>query len=636
MTQSKERGDDSVHGAATERSLERMSRSTPESLFAVPMVDIERCSDGAILLRTARALEPYPRCIGEHLEYWALHAPQRNFLLERSMSGTWEGVTYAQALRSVRRLAAGLLQRGLDASRPVVILSENSVEHALLMLAAMHVGIPYVSISSAYSLVSTDFVKLKRILSLVTPGLIYVADRARYSRALQAVRQVHDALVVVGESSQDIGDAVAFSSLEAEEGPEVEQAFRAVGPDTVAKLLFTSGSTDEPKGVINTQRMLTSNQQARAQLWPFLERTPPVIVDWLPWSHTFGANHNFNLVVRFGGTLYIDNGRPAPALFAKTVANLKEIAPTVYFNVPRGFDMLVDALRNDAQLRENFFSRLQVVFYAAAALPQHLWEALNALSIQTLGHPLPLVSAWGATETAPLVTDCHFQAQRSGVIGVPIPGCELKLTPSGDKLEVRVRGPNVTPGYWKRPDLTASHFDAEGFYKIGDAVRFVDERHPEYGLSFDGRVAEDFKLDSGTWVNVGLLRVKAVAALAPIAQDLVLTGHDRSEIGFLIFPNIAACREMCGALASDAPIAHVLAHPVIRERVTAGLAALRAEGGGSSTSAARALLLEEPPSIDAGEITDKGNINQRAVLNRRSELIARLYTQADDVIRPTR
>ncbi len=409
------------------------------------------------------------------------------------------------------------------------------------------------------------------------------------------------------------------------ETPAVEEAFKAVTPDTIAKFLFTSGSTGTPKAVINTQRMLTSSQQAKAQTWTFLEaaRDDLVILDWLPWSHTFGANHNFNLVLRNGGTLYVDGGKPAPGLFATSLANLRSVMPTVYFNVPRGFDMLIAALRSDDELCGKFFSEVKFAFYAGAALPQNLWDALEELSIKTVGRALPMVSAWGSTETSPLATDCHFQARRSGNIGVPISGTELKLVPSGDKLEVRVRGPNVTPGYWKAPELTAQAFDAEGFYLIGDAVTFADPERPELGLFFDGRVAEDFKLNSGTWVNVGTLRVAGIAALAPLAQDIVVTGHGGDEVRFLVFPNIAACRAHAG-LPDSADADEVIGHEKVRAAIGQGLAKLKAQGGNSSGHATRALLLAEPASVDGGEITDKGYINQRAVLTRRAGAVATL------------
>jgi feruloyl-CoA synthase len=607
----------------------------PRKLFAPPALAFERRPDGSRVMRSSLALGSFPRCIGERLVHWSAEQPDRDFLLERGAGGQWQGVTYREAVQRVERLAAGVLRLGLSPERPLVILSENSVDHGLLMLAAMHVGVPSVSVSAAYSLVSADHGKLKRIVQLVNPGLVFAADSIRYGRALQAAREVSDAVLVTTDRNILPGRALRLSDLEASPDPvAVNDAYLAIGPDTVAKLLFTSGSTDEPKGVINTQRMLCSNQQARAQLWRFLSDTPPVLVDWLPWSHTFGGNFNFNSVVWHGGTLYIDDGRPAPGLFGHTVRNLTQIAPTIYLNVPRGYDMLVGALRKDAALRTSFFSRLQVIYYAASALPQNLWEALRDLAIQAVGEPVPLLSGWGSTETSPLATDCHYQAERSGVIGLPIPGTEIKLVPNGGKLEARVRGPNVTPGYWKRPDLTASHFDEEGFYKIGDAVRLFDASAPERGVCFDGRVAEDFKLDSGTWVNVGMLRVKAIAALEPVAQDIVLTGHDMPAIGFLIFPNLAACRTLCPDLPPDAPPKKVLRHVQVRTRVAAGLASLRAEGGGSSTFATRALLLAEPPDLDASEITDKGYINQRAVLRRRAALVQVLQATSEhpDVI----
>jgi feruloyl-CoA synthase len=396
----------------------------------------------------------------------------------------------------------------------------------------------------------------------------------------------------------------------------------------VAKLLFTSGSTDEPKAVINTQRMLCSNQRAILQVWPFLKE-PPVLLDWLPWHHTFGGNHNFNLTLFNGGTLYIDRGRPVAGAFNETLENLRDVAPTVMFNVPRAYDFMVTALRDDRALRERFFSRLRLIFYAAAALPEHTWDALNALSTETLGRPVPLVSSWGLTETAPAATSCHYQATRTGVIGLPIPGCELKLVPSGDRLEARVRGPNVMPGYWKRPDLTAECFDEEGFFKTGDAVRFVDAERPELGLLFEGRLGENFKLTTATWVHVGALRLKAIAALAPVAHDIVITGHGRDEVGFLIVPQLDACRTL-GGLPDDAAPADILGHARVRHCVAFGLRALALAGGGSSTYATRALLLEQPLSIDAGELTDKGYVNQRAVLTRRRALVDRLYTTPFD------
>jgi len=599
-----------------------VAASPVRPLFATPRVIAEHRADGTIRLRSAMPLQASARCVGDWLEHWARQATDRIFLADRaSVDVPWRTVTYGAALRQVRSIASWILAQGMSAERPLVILSDNGVDHALFALAAMHVGVPAASSSPAYSLVSRDFDKLKRMVALLDPGAIYVANEKPFSSALAAIAPLHKAVIVAsnGESALSF-DAVASTP----ESPDVATAFGAVTPDTIAKFLFTSGSTGTPKAVINTQRMLTSSQQAKAQTWTFLENAEDlVILDWLPWSHTFGANHNFNLVLRNGGTLYVDGGKPAPGLFATSLANLGSVMPTVYFNVPRGFDMLIAALREDEALRRRFFSEVRLAFYAAAALPQNLWDALAELSMATVGHALPMVSAWGSTETSPLATDCHFQAERSGNIGVPIPGTELKLVPSGNKLEVRVRGPNVTPGYWKAPDLTAQAFDADGFYLIGDAVTFADPDRPERGLFFDGRVAEDFKLSSGTWVSVGTLRVAGIAALAPLAQDIVVTGHDGDAVGFLVFPALAACRALAG-LPEGAGADEVIASATVRAGIAQGLARLRAQGGGSSSHASRALLLAEPPSVDGGEITDKGYINQRAVLARRPDALATL------------
>ncbi|WP_151633222.1 feruloyl-CoA synthase [Noviherbaspirillum aerium] len=598
--------------------------------FAEPRMTVEHRADGSMLLSSPLTLQPYERCLGMYLEKWASRAPDRPFLLERDGAGAWAGVTYAQAREKVMAIATWLLRSKADERHPVVVLSDNSVEHGLLMLACMHVGVPYSSISPAYSLVSKDHAKIKSLIKRLDPGVIYAADCVKFAGALDAVRDLHQATLVSAGDGDAAAGALGFAALLREsDDAAVEQAFSRVDGDTIAKILFTSGSTSDPKGVINTQRMLLASQQGKAQLWPFLAETPPVLLDWLPWNHTFGSNHNLNLILMHGGTLYIDGGKPMPGLFDASLQNLREVRPTLYLNVPRGFDMLVPALRADAALRKAFFSRLQVIFYAAAALPQHLWDALIELSKQELGHALPMVTAWGATETSPLATDCHYQAERSGVIGLPIPGVMLKLVPNGDKLEVRVKGPVVTPGYFKQPEVTAKAFDEEGFYQIGDAVRFVDPARPQLGLVFDGRVAEDFKLTTGTWVSVGNLRLKAVEKLAPVAQDVVVAGHDRDCVCFLVFPNVAACRQLAG-LPADAPVAEVVAHETVRSHVRVALNELRNTGSGSSTFAERALLMHEPPSVDGGEITDKGYINQAAVLKNRAQLVGRLYAQAPD------
>ncbi|WMT75598.1 feruloyl-CoA synthase [Bradyrhizobium sp. Ash2021] len=603
-------------------------RDDPEALFATPAIVADRRADGSIVLKSTMPLRECARCVGDWLEHWAAQTPDRIFLGERASVGApWTTVTYRQAVGQVRAAAAWILAQGLSAERPLVILADNGIDHALFALAAQHVGVPSAAISPAYSLMSKDFDKLKSMITLLQPGAIYVSGTKPFAAALSAIQPLHSARIISGNAAD--ADAILFRTIAATpETPAVEQAFAAVTPDTIAKFLFTSGSTGTPKAVINTQRMLTSSQQAKAQTWAFLEAARDlVILDWLPWSHTFGANHNFNLVLRNGGTLYVDGGKPAPGLFATSLANLRSVMPTVYFNVPRGFDMLIAALRGDDELRRRFFGEVKFAFYAGAALPQNLWDALEELSVKTSGRALPMVSAWGSTETSPLATDCHFQAKRSGNIGVPIPGTELKLVPSGDKLEVRVRGPNVTPGYWKAPELTAQAFDSDGFYLIGDAVTFADPARPELGLFFDGRVAEDFKLNSGTWVSVGTLRVAGISALAPLAQDIVVTGHGGDEVRFMVFPNIAACRAHAG-LSDSADVKDVIGHERVRAAFAQGLAKLKTQSGNSSGHATRALLLAEPASVDGGEITDKGYINQRAVLTRRAGAVATLDDDA--------
>ena len=561
--------------------------------LAPARVELER-RGGNIYLRSPQKLAPFARCVTEWLVRWSDKAPERTFLAERKGDG-WRKLSYREAYGAVRRISQALLDLGLSAERPVAILSDNGVDHALLALGAMHVGIPVAPISPAYSLMSQDYGKLKHIFELVQPGLVFVADAAKFAPALAAV----------GAKSTSVAEL-----LESNPGSTQEREHARVGPQTVAKILFTSGSTGMPKGVINTHGMLCANQQQLAQAWPFVEDRPPVVVDWLPWNHTFGGNHNFNLLLRNGGTLYVDGGKPLPGLVETTVKNLADVSPTMYFNVPRGYDLLLPYLERDEKLRQSFFRELDVLFYAAASLPQNLWDRLKKLG----GPRLAMLSAWGSTETSPLATSVHFHMERPGVIGLPIPECELKLVPTAGKLEVRVRGPNVMPGYYKRPDLTREAFDEEGFYRIGDAVRFADADDPAKGIVFDGRVAEDFKLTSGTWVNVGAVRVKLIAAADPLVQDAVITGHDRDEIGALVFLSAAAKDR------SD-----------VRERLSAALAKLAAEGG-SSTHPRRLLVMSEPPLIDANEITDKGYINQRAVLERRAALVEKLYAGGEGVI----
>jgi len=571
--------------------------------YAPAEVHVEKRADGATILRSPQALKPYARAVGDWLLHWYERAPERTFIAERKGDG-WRRVSYRDALADARRIGQALLNLGLGPDKPVAILSDNSVDHALLALGAMHVGVPVAPISPAYSLMSKDFAKLRYIFELLKPGLVFAAEPDKFAPALAAV----------GATSTPV-----TRLLETNPGSTLEVAFSRLTPDTIAKVLFTSGSTGTPKGVINTHRMLCSNQQSWAQVWPFLEDRAQTIVDWLPWNHTFGGNACFNMILRNGGTLYIDGGKPAPGLIETTAKNLREISPTMYFNVPRGFDLLMPMLEQDAALRRSFFKDLDMVFYAGAALPQNLWERLEKLAVSEKGGALAMLSAWGSTETAPMASCVHYPIERAGVVGGPTPGCELKLLPSGGKLEVRVKGANVTPGYFRRDDLTRAAFDEEGYYRIGDAMKLADPAAPEKGLVFDGRVAEDFKLTSGTWVHVGAIRVKLIAAGNPIIQDAVITGHDRDQIGALVFLNPGAVKD--------------LSNEKIRETLAKVLAGLSGEGG-SSTHPTRLLVMSEPPQIDAGEITDKGYINQRAVLERRATLVEKLYANpaSPDVI----
>ena len=573
-------------------------------------------ADGGFVLRHPEPLQPYTRCVGAWLEHWAVTTPDALFLAERDAQGDWRRLSYAQVRDRVGRLAQSLLDLKLP-DGPLVVLSDNAVDHALLLLAGMHVGRPVCTISSAYSRLTRDFTKLHGMLDALQPALVYAADAALYGPAVTGWRG--EATAVFSQGADTVPGALSSSSLlDAIETPAVLAAYHAVRPDDVAKFLLTSGSTGVPKAVINSHRMLTANQQQIAQVWPFLNRHRLELLDWLPWSHTFGGNHNFNMVLAHGGSLHIDEGRPAPGLIDKTVRNLREVKPNFVFNVPRGFDMLLPYLEQDDGFAQDFFERLEAVFYAGAALPQSLWQRLEGVAQRVRGEGgrrVWFTSAWGATETAPAITSVYWPIERAGCIGGPLPGAEIKFVPNGGKLEMRVRGPNVFPGYRNAPELSAKAFDADGFYLIGDAGRLVDEADPSQGVAFDGRVAEDFKLMSGTWVSVGTLRVRAVSALTPLAADVVVTGHDREEVGLLVFPS---------------PATRKLSPEALAERLRAALLAMRQDGGGSSQAPTRARMLDEPPSVDVGEITDKGYVNQRAVLQRRAAEVIALYSNVPD------
>jgi feruloyl-CoA synthase len=591
-----------------------------------PDVVLDHKADGTIHLRSPHRLEAYPEKLTQRLEHWAKVAPDRVLFAQRTAAGEWRKLTYAQTLAQVRGIAQALLQRNLSPERPIAILSGNDIEHALLGLAAMYVGIPYAPISVPYSLMSSDFGKLKSIIADLTPGLVFVSDGKPFGRAIDAAVPAEAEIVVTVNPLANRPTTPFADLMKVEPTAAVDAAHAKVGPDTIAKILFTSGSTGYPKGVINTQRMLCSNQAMIRSGLAFVGDEPPVIVDWLPWNHTFGSNHNFNLVLDNGGSLYIDEGKPLPGAIAATARNLKEIAPTIYFNVPKGFEALLPHLRADAELRRNFFSRLKAMFYAGAGLQQYVWDELTQMSVDTCGERIIFLSSIGSTETSPLALSCSWDFDRPGNIGLPPPGVELKLVPNEGKLEARLKGANITPGYWRRPDLTKEAFDADGYYKIGDALKFADPAEPAKGLLFDGRLAEDFKLASGTWVSTGVLRAQFVDHFAPLVRDAVIAGADRDDLTTLVFPDIEACRKLAG-LPPDAPASAVLNDAKVGGEFRKRLSALARQSAGGSTRVCRALLMEEPPSLDAGEATDKGSINQRAVLTRRAALVEELYAK---------
>ncbi len=596
--------------------------------FAPAEVECAQGADGTIRYRARAKLDAYEPSLARLFRAAAEHAPTRVLFAERNGDG-WRKVTYAQARQKTDAIAEALLDRKLSAERPVMILSGNAIDHGLLLLAGFTAGIPLAPISVAYSLQSQDHLKLKHIAALLTPGLIYVSDTEPFAKALAAL-DLASVEIVASRNGANLANVTSFDDLaRGEPGPALTKATAAIGPDTIAKFLFTSGSTDLPKGVVNTHGMLTANQQQSFQTWRFLAEEPPVLVDWLPWNHTFGGNFVFNLVLRHAGTLYIDGGRPLPALIGETARNLAEISPTIYFNVPAGFGALLPRLEQDDDLARSFFAKLRLIFYAGAALPQDLWERLEAVTARKAGCRIPMTSAWGTTETAPLSTSAHFRIDRAGIIGVPVPGVDIKLVPSGDKLEVRVRGPNVTPGYWKRDDLTAKAFDEEGFYRPGDAVRFADRADPAQGLVFDGRLAEDFKLTTGTWVSVGALRVGVLAAAAPALLDAIVAGEGRDEIGLLAWLNVAGCQKLTGTTGA-ATAAELARHPAVRDHMARAIARFNAAATGTSQRIGRVLLLSDAPSIDANEITDKGSINQRLSLERRRADVARLFAADPD------
>jgi feruloyl-CoA synthase len=597
-------------------------------------IDVERRPDGVIVLKSRIPLQAYEKHIPASLAKWARQAPERIWLAQRA--GTerqWRKLSYGEAKRLVDGLTQGLLNLGLAPGRPVAILSGNSIEHALMTQAAMQARFPAAPVSPAYSLMSQDHAKLKYLFGLIKPAVVMVQDGPTFEKALKALDLTGVTIVHVARPSDGI-ESVSFADLAATPVTgDVEQSIAKITPETVGKLLFTSGSTGMPKAVINTQEMMCANAAMMMQVRP-REPDGPVstVLDWMPWNHTMGGNAAFNPILIDGGTLYIDDGRPMPGQLEETIRNLREVSPTYYANVPAGYAALAAAMEKDDALCRSFFKNLSIMAYGGARLPDDLYDRMQALAVRTTGERIVFYTGWGSTETAPTATGTYWDTERVGLIGLPFPGVELKMVPCGAKYELRLRGINVTPGYFGQPELTSKMFDEEGFYCIGDAGIFIDEKDPLKGIIFAGRVVEDFKLTTGTFVHVGSLRTDAIAAATPAVHDALVAGQDRPFIALLAWPNLHACRQIVGN--PDASYEDVVRHPAVIACLKQGLQAHNASATGSSMRIARAMLMVEPPSIDGNELTDKGYINQRAGLERRAALVEKLYADhpGEDVI----
>jgi len=591
-------------------------------------VEVRREADGTLYMNACEALAPLPERLLDRLLLWAAERPKQTFVAARDELGEWRRISYAQMLNSTRRIASSLLDYGLSAERPLIILSGNDLDHLQLAFGAMYAGIPYCPVSPAYSLVSQDFAKLRHIVELLQPGLVFAADAGPFRRAIEAQIDVKVPLLF-GRGGLEGRPCRVFSELlDVQDCSAADAAFAVTDGETIAKFLFTSGSTKQPKAVPTTQRMLCANQQMLLQTFPEFAQEPPVLVDWLPWNHTFGGSHNLGIALYNGGSFYIDAGRPTPQGFAETLRNLKEISPTAYLTVPRGWEELAGALERDAQLRESFFAKIRLFFFAAAGLSQEVWDRLDRVAEAHCGERIRMMAGLGMTEAAPSCTFTTGPLSVAGYVGLPAPGCEVKLVPLEGKLEARYRGPNLMHGYWRNPEQNAEAFDEEGFYCSGDALRLVDESNPQLGLMFDGRLAEDFKLSSGVFVNVGPLRTRAVLAGSRYVQDVVVLAPDRPGLALLVFPRMAECRSLSG-MGAEASDAEVLGCPRVRTWFADWLAQLNLQATGNANFFGWVALLDEAPSIDRGEITDKGSLNQRAILLSRAELIDRLYRGED-------
>lgn len=596
-----------------------------------PKITVRRETDGTIYVSSDYPLPEMKRSVPHILEERAAAHPDRHFIGERDASGEWVFITYGEANRKADAVASALLSRGLDQSTPLLVLSGNSIVHAVMMLGALKAGVPVAPVSVPYSLMSSDFSKLHHVVGLTKPKMIFADNGDLFAKALAAVGG--DAEIVI--QTGNVPGATSYDDLlKTNAGPEVRASMEKINHDTVAKYLFTSGSTGMPKGVIQTHRMMMA-QIAAGEALRTEEPDPdeiPQSLEWMPWNHISAGNIGFNGNMNAGGTVHLDAGKPVPGLFDQTISNLRDVSPRVFGSAPVAFAMLADAMERDTELRASFFRNLEYMAYGGATLSSDLYDRMQALAVAETGYRIPLTTMYGATETQG-ITVVHWVTERVGLVGLPVPGITLKLVPNGAKLEVRVKGPTVTPGYLNDPKKTAEAFDDEGYYSLGDAAKFLDEDKPELGLVFDGRVTEDFKLSSGTWVSTGTLRADAVAACSPLVQDAVVCGLDKPYIALLAWPNIAAARKIAG-LAGDADPQAAISHPKVVEHLRAALQRHNKGGGGSSTRIARIHLMLEPPSIDGHEITDKGYVNQAATASRRAHLVERLYEDKapEDVI----
>ena len=588
--------------------------------FPPQELDVEKREDGTLILRSPIKLEEYEVNVGNKFKKTCEQVPENIWLAERD-NEAWTKLSYKKALKNINSISQYIIDNGLNQKKPIMILSGNSINHGLLNVAGLFCGVPVAPISVAYSLMSSDYAKLKHCFELVDPGLIFVEDGIMFEKALENLPLDNIKVICTKNPVLKYNMELFKNLLCIDPNNEIEKTYNAVTPSYIAKYLFTSGSTGMPKGVINTQKMLCVNMQQGHQVRP-QKLGESVIIDWLPWNHTMGGNLSLNGIFWNGGTMYIDNGKPIPSLFLNTIKNLKEISPTSYGSVPAGLAMLLEALKSDKDLCKSFFKNLSFISYGGASLPPEIWYGIRDLAKNTTGNDIDLVSGWGATETAPLSTSTYFKLDKPGNIGLPVPGMEIKMIPAGNKMELRVKGPNVTPGYLKRDDLTKKAFDEEGFYIIGDAGRLVDANDPSRGIDFDGRVVENFKMLTGTWVDVGSLRLAVVNSCAPLLQDGLVTGHDKNYLGFLAWPNIEACKKFLG---KELEIKEIINHPLLREEIKKNIILHNKNFPGSSTKIKKLILMDTPPSFDNNEITDKGYVNQSSALVARDNLVNKLY-----------